>query len=133
MPCLIDKTLNMKYEQELEKQRAEIEEKQKMLEKQHMYQEKDEEQELLSKQQQNVKKEEQILDRQHETMKIQLSCLLPHQQPIKVIAIPIILAIVISIPISILPTDSQIKQQQPTPDECLVMVTKNMHAVKYIQ
>ena len=128
---VIQESLNMKYEQELEKQRAEIEEKQKMLEKQHVYQEKKKEQELLLKQQQNVKKEQKKINEQHGTMKKQLSWVLPHQQQIKVIAIPVIIAIVISITISILPTKPQINRQQPTSEEYLVMMTQSLQISIY--
>ena len=85
-------------------------------------------------------KKQEIIDGQHPTMKKQPSWWLKHQL-IKMIVIPVVIAIVISITIIIIPTRLefnlqettrlQFNLQQPTSEEYLVMMTKSRQISMY--
>ena len=127
---LIQETLNTKYGQELEKQRAEIERQCEMMEKQQTYQKEKNEPDMMLKEQDNIGREQEIFDGQHQTMGNLPTWWFKHQL-IKFIVIPVVIAIVISIAIIILPTRQQINLQEPVSEEHLVMMNKNKQISKY--
>ena len=120
---LIQETLNTKYEQELERQCEKME-------KQQIYQKEKNEPDIMLKKQDNIGKEQEILDGQHQTMEKLPTWWFKHQL-IKVLVIPVVIAIVISITIIILPTRLQIYLQEPVLEEHLVMWNNNMQISKY--
>ena len=116
-------SLNMNYEQELEQ-------KCKMMKKQHTYQKDGKEPDMLLKEPDNVGREQEKLNGQHPTMKKVHNWWLQHEQ-IKVIVIPVVIAIVISITLVIIPTRLQFNLQDPTSEEYLVMMTKSRQISMY--
>ena len=120
---LIQESLNMKYEQELEKQCEKTE-------KHLTYQKEKNEPGMMLKEQDNIGREQEILVGQHQTMENLPTWWFKHQL-IKVIVIPVVIAIVISITIIILPTQLQINLQEPVLKEHLVMMNENNQISKY--